>query len=111
MFAITSAIQHLLTLPFVLRCYILDEFGKQIGTSYLPTQSWLGNAKFAVLANGEGADWSTRKYFRMAVATPYQVQISEEYFSIPDGSMCITLSVAYQVDGGTQVFCCDLKWE
>lgn len=109
--SITSAIQHLLTLPFVLRCYILDERGKQIGTSYLPSKPWLANAKFAVLANGEGADWSTRKYFRMATNAPNHVQISEEYFSIPDGSLCVTISVACRVDGELQVFCCDLKWE
>jgi EAL domain-containing protein (putative c-di-GMP-specific phosphodiesterase class I) len=108
---ITSAIQQLLTLPYVLRCYILDECGKQIGSSYLPPKSWLANAKFAVLANGEGADWSTRRYFRMATNAPNEVQISEQYFSIPDGSMCVTLSIACRVEGDMQVFCCDLKWE
>lgn len=108
---VTAAIKHLLTLPYVLRCYILDERGKQVGTSYVPTQSGLSDAKFAVLVNGEGADWSTRKYFRMAINTPNQVQISEEYFSIPDGSMCVTLSAACRVEGEMRVFCCDLRWE
>lgn len=109
--SLRSAIQKLLVLPFVLRCYLLDGGGKQIGTSYLPPHAYLSKKKFEVLADGEGADWSTRKYFRMAINAPHQVQISEEYFSIPDGSMCITLSVACQIDGQLQVFCCDLKWE
>lgn len=109
--SISLAIERLLSLPFVLRCYRLDGGGKQLGTSCLPTQAHLFNKKFEVLANGEGADWSTRKYFRMAINAPYQVQISEEYFSIPDGSMCVTLSVACQVEGQLQVFCCDLKWD
>ena len=109
--SIGSAIQQLLALPFVLRCYLLDGWGKQIGMSYLPAHAYLLVEKFEVLANGEGADWSTRKYFRTAINAPQQVQISEEYFSIPDGSMCITISVACQVEGVLQVFCCDLKWD
>jgi EAL domain-containing protein (putative c-di-GMP-specific phosphodiesterase class I) len=109
--SINAAIQKLLALPFVLRCYMLDGWGKQVGTSSLSKLSCNANPKFEVLANGEGADWSTRKYFRTAINTPYKVQISEEYFSIPDGSMCLTLSVAFQVQDDLQVFCCDLKWE
>jgi len=109
--SIAEAVGKLLALPFVLRCYILDGRGKQIGISHTPAQSRHANLKFEVLANGEGADWSTRKYFRMAVNAPYRVQISEEYFSIPDGSMCLTLSVACMVQGELQVFCCDLNWE
>lgn len=107
----SSAVQALLGLPFVLRCYVLDGWGKQIGTSYLPAGAFPANEKFEVFANGEGADWSTRKYFRTAINAPHQVQISEEYFSIPDGNMCLTLSVACRVEGKLQVFCCDLKWE
>ena len=109
--SITEAVRKLLVLPYVLRCYILDGRGKQIGTSHTSAHLRHANPKFEVLANGEGADWSTRKYFRMAVNAPYRVQISEEYFSIPDCSMCLTLSVACRVQGELQVFCCDLQWE
>ena len=106
-----DAIKQLLTLPYVLRCYTLDENGKQIGTSSLPGDTYQPDARFAVLANGEGADWSTRKYFRTAINGVGVVQISEEYFSIPDGSMCITLSLARQIGNQLQVLCCDLKWQ
>ena len=105
------SIKQLLTLPYVLRCYTLDENGKQIGTSSLPGDTYQPDARFAVLANGEGADWSTRKYFRTAINGVGVVQISEEYFSIPDGSMCITLSLARQIGNQLQVLCCDLKWQ
>jgi EAL domain-containing protein (putative c-di-GMP-specific phosphodiesterase class I) len=111
MAAFDAATSKVLVLPYVLRCYMLDDKGRQIGVSSLPEEfAYLPERKFAVLADGEGADWSTRKYFRTAINTPGEVQISEEYFSIPDGSMCITLSVACEIDVQTQVFCCDLKW-
>jgi len=91
---------------------LLDDKDRQVGTSSVPVVSrYPADEKFAVLANGEGADWSTRKYFRTAINNPGQVQISEEYFSIPDGAMCITLSVACQLGRAVQVFCCDLNWD
>lgn len=107
--ALDAVIAQLLSLSYVIRCYILSEQGKQICTSMLPINTESGDPRFAVLANGEGADWSTRKYFRNALQNIGQVQISEQYFSIPDGKMCVTLSVAGQHGSEIQVLCCDLK--
>lgn len=96
----------------VLRCYLLDETGRQIGINLCPAKQHLHtDPRYAPLANPQEANWSRRPYFRRAIEQPNQVQLTRPYLSITDARMCMTLSVATQIDKKTQVLCCDLDWD
>ncbi|MBF0131747.1 MAG: EAL domain-containing protein [Magnetococcales bacterium] len=90
----------------VKRCFILDEFGHQNG----PNMAVGHRSHFAHIAGGDGADWSRRTYYRRAIVRHGVPQVIGPYFSQPDASMCITLSMALPLDGVVWVFCADLEW-
>ncbi|MCL4315592.1 MAG: EAL domain-containing protein [Gammaproteobacteria bacterium] len=107
--ALETACFKLLKQDKVLRCYLLDESGRQVGANLVPpAQCLLTDPRFAPLANPAGANWSRRPYFRRAIEQPNQVQLTRPYLSITDARMCVTLSIAVQIDKSTQILCCDL---
>ena len=96
----------------MIRCYALDKDGGQLNGSVLSEQAKHGfDQRFAILTDGVGADWSTRHYFRSAMAHPEEIQISNPYLSIADARMCLTFSVAVAVGANTRVVCCDIEWQ
>jgi EAL domain-containing protein (putative c-di-GMP-specific phosphodiesterase class I) len=110
--ALETACFKLLKQDKVLRCYLLDETGRQVGANLIPaTQCLRTDQRFAPLANPAGANWSRRPYFRRAIEQPNQVQLTRPYLSITDTRMCVTLSMAVQIDKSTHVLCCDLDWD
>lgn len=106
-----DACADLLRSPRAERCYLLDREGRQLGHN-LSAPNWPAriDPRFAPLADGNGASWSRRHYFRRAANRPGEVQITRPYLSIAGANICITLSIALPREGQTVVFCCDLDW-
>jgi len=91
----------------VVRCFLLDEQGYQIGKSlYSPKL----DIRFTPLLAGDNANWSHRHYHYRAMQNLGVTQISRPYLSVVGSHMCITVSQAVKVAGKTMVFCCDLDW-
>ncbi len=106
----TEASLRMLTMPNVLRCYLLDNSGHQLGSNItLPSRASQADKRFRPVANGKEAIWSRRPYFQRAVASPGQVQISRPYLSITDARMCVTLSVLIRNAADQEcVYCVDI---
>ena len=72
--ALEVACFKLLVQDKVLRCYLLDESGRQVSTNLSPPTQWLpADPRFAPLATPREANWSRRPYFRRAIEQPNQV--------------------------------------
>jgi hypothetical protein len=91
------------------RAYLLDQDGVQIGTNVESGRlQQAGDRRFDPCADGTGANWFRRPYFRRAIRAPHTVQVSRPYLSIRDAKTCVTLSIAV-VDGvSCRVLCADL---
>ncbi|MBS1191210.1 MAG: diguanylate phosphodiesterase [Rhodocyclaceae bacterium] len=108
---LAAAAAPLLASPRAERCYLLASDGRQIGGNVCAPASQAGsNPRFKPLADGRGAVWSRRHYFRRAVNHPGEVQTTRPYLSIAAGNMCITLSVTLHRENRLVVLCCDLDW-
>jgi len=67
--------------------------------------------RLKALADTKGASWKRRDYFFSASNNPGVVQITKPYFSISDGTLCITLSVQTKIGNEHFIVCCDVLWE
>ncbi|MBF0155955.1 MAG: EAL domain-containing protein [Magnetococcales bacterium] len=96
----------------VMRCFILDGLGHQLGANLGCSASPEGEReKYHIMAGSDGADWSRRQYFRRAMARPGEIQVTGSYLSLPDARMCVTLSQSLRWrDGTVRVVCADLAW-
>ncbi len=104
-----TAARPLVADPRVVRCYVLDADGVQVGSNVItPHAARHSDGRFAPLRETAGCDWSGRHYFRRAVTAPGTVQITRPYLSITGAHMTTTLSLAVQRDGVPYVVCCDL---
>ncbi|MBF0175575.1 MAG: EAL domain-containing protein [Magnetococcales bacterium] len=111
--SIVSGCMRFLGMQGVMRCFILDGYGHQVGEN-LTMESPVGKVveKYHIMAGVHGADWSRRHYFRRAMARPGEVQVTDSYLSLPDACMCVTLSLALpRRDGTVRVVCADLAWD
>lgn len=99
--------------PVVLRWFELDENGIQVGRNINKATLETGMDEFfSPLGDARGADWSRRDYFRRAIRYFGSVQVTGPYFSLPDASTCVTLSIALRRnDGVVRVCCSDLIWQ
>lgn len=104
--------QVLLPLPKTIRLYQLALDGSQC-FSNINSQTIEISTKdrLKALADTQGASWKRRDYFLNATSNPGVVQITEPYFSISDGTLCITLSVQTEVDEDVFIICCDVMWD
>lgn len=94
----------------VIRCYLLDPSGIQIGPTIVsPKAVKRCDPRFAPLHDARSADWFRRHYLRRAVLHPEQLQITRPYMSITGEAVCITLSVMFDSPVGSMVFCCDVE--
>lgn len=89
------------------RAYLLDERGYQIGGNI--EDSCGRDPRYLPLANSSGANWFRRPYFRKAITRPEEVQRTHPYLSITDARMCVTFSIAFEINGEQQVLCCDIE--
>lgn len=114
-FTFEDSVSELLELPFVTRCFLLDDDGHQIGSNVSKKEFERGiNVRYEPLADSRGANWYRRHYFRRAIKNPNQVQITRPYLSISDGRTCVTLSFAIPKENSTdknQVVCVDINWD
>ncbi len=105
------ACYRLINRPRVVRCYVLDTRGIQVGRNLRnQIEHFENDPRFLPLYDTAGVDWSRKHYFRRAVATPGRIQSSRPYLSTTGAHMCVTFSMSLQRDGETEVLCCDLDW-
>lgn len=110
-FAMEQACEPLLKVPGVDRCYLLNQYGIQIGTSVVvPSRRGFADIRYQPLADGAGANWIRRPYLRRALNNPKEVQLTRPYLSIANGELCVTISIAITVLSQIQVLCCDIDW-
>lgn len=104
--------ESLLPLEKTIRLYQLALDGSQcfsnINSSTINIRT---KDRLRALADTQGASWKRRDYFHSATTNPGVVQVTKPYFSISDGTLCITLSVQTHLDGVPFIICCDVLWD
>jgi EAL domain-containing protein (putative c-di-GMP-specific phosphodiesterase class I) len=109
--ALASAVGDLLQRARVVRCYLLDDQGSQIGENLMAAHSAARrDPRHVPLGNAQGANWMHRHYFRRAISQPGRTQVSRPYLSLTDPRMCITLSRLVIRSGEKAVLCCDVEY-
>ena len=104
-----QAATPMLAMPDVIRCFLLDSEGRQIGRNLNNRHNEVNaNQKFAPLADTTGAVWSRRAYFQHAIDQPGVLYMSEPYLSMTDTRSCVTLSMAIEIDEAMHVLCADV---
>ncbi|MEN3030093.1 EAL domain-containing protein [Chromobacterium amazonense] len=103
------AAKPMLSLPDVIRCFLLNSEGRQIGRNLNNRQaSATPDPRYAPLSDTTGAVWSRRSYFQHAVDQPGVLYMSEPYLSMTDPRSCVTMSMAIEIDECMHVLCADL---
>lgn len=90
------------------RCYLLDYIGNQIEKTVLFNKK-KGKGKFTQLQESEKANWYRKPYVIQAIKNHLRICISEPYRSITGDSMCITLSMSFNVKNKQQILCLDIN--
>ncbi len=109
---VEQACRAFLGQPLATRCYVLDSAGQQCRPNVVSDPIHADcSFHFAPLFDAEGANWSRRPYFRQAMASQGEVQISSPYLSVNGDGQCVTLSVSAETGGQRYVLCGDLLWE
>jgi EAL domain-containing protein (putative c-di-GMP-specific phosphodiesterase class I) len=104
--------QVLLPMHNTIRLYQLPLNGVQCSANIdSPTISQRTRGRLKALADTKGANWKRRDYFRNASQNPGVLQVTTPYFSISDGTLCITLSVQTKIGGEPCIICCDVLWD
>jgi EAL domain-containing protein (putative c-di-GMP-specific phosphodiesterase class I) len=104
-----QAATPMLAMPDVIRCFLLDSEGRQIGRNLNSRHNTIASSlKFAPLADTTGAVWSRRAYFQHAIDQPGVLYMSEPYLSMTDTRSCVTLSMAIEIDEAMHVLCADV---
>ncbi|MDP1930068.1 MAG: EAL domain-containing protein [Gammaproteobacteria bacterium] len=102
----------MLPLKDTIRLYQLALDGSQCYSNIDSTTIHISTKdRLRALADTQGASWKRRDYFFNAVRNPFSIQVTKPYFSISDGTLCITLSVLTEIEGGQFIICCDLLWD
>ena len=57
-----------------------------------------------------GTNWQNKPYFRRAMAAPGSIQVTRPYLSVTGPRLCVTLSLACEVEGAMYVLCADLDF-
>jgi len=57
-----------------------------------------------------GTNWQNKPYFRRAMADPGTIQVTRPYLSVTGPKICVTLSLACEVEGAMFVICADLDF-
>jgi len=94
----------------IIRCYLLDPKGLQIGhTVTSKAHAVKSDLRFIPLDDARSADWFRRPYLRRAIMHPGQLQVTRPYLSITGAHMCSTLSMMVDSPSGEVILCCDIK--
>ena len=109
--AFVHAAHSMLGLPDVIRAFLLDQEGRQIGGN-LTRNHQNGHTevnKYSPLLDATGAIWSRRAYFHHAIDQPGVLYMSDPYLSMTDTLPCVTLSMAIEIADELHVLCADLR--
>lgn len=106
-----TAADPFLSLPASALCFVLDEEGRQIGEGLPGCFSRESRTRLHRLQETAGASWVRRPYFRDAMHTLGELQVSRPYLSASTGRFCVTLSIAFETGGRCVVLCGDLDWD
>lgn len=110
--SIKSITKSLMNLKKVIRCFLVDNQGQQLGESYIVDQIKLNpDGQFYQLQLGKGANWYRKHYIRNALRQPNQMYISAPYQSITGDGLCITTSMCFDTDEGQKILCMDILAE
>jgi EAL domain-containing protein (putative c-di-GMP-specific phosphodiesterase class I) len=92
-------------------CYLLDEEGRELGArAASPDAPTHDDVRFLPMERAGDARWARRPYFRRAVESVGEIQVTRPYLSLRGAKLCITVSVAYWTSGRLRVLCGDLDW-
>jgi EAL domain-containing protein (putative c-di-GMP-specific phosphodiesterase class I) len=106
---IIKVIGSLLHLEKVIRCFLVDNQGQQLGESYVVDQGKLDpNGQFYQLQLGQHANWYRKHYVRNALRQPEQLYISAPYQSITGDGLCVTMSMCFNSADGQKILCVDI---
>jgi hypothetical protein len=97
----------LLEQPGCRRIFLLNEDGYQISRTIAPSHTEV-DTRYHPLKKAQGANWARRKYFQRAMESPNRVYISRPYLALPDASIDVTFSMAFNQNNTTCVLCCDV---
>lgn len=107
---VETATAGLCKFPRIMRFYMVNQDGDQQNQNLELHQRGMSmDPRFSPLVDAKGACWFHRSYFRNALANPNRVQISRPYLSVSDAHLCITLSLAIELEGRIAVLCLDLN--
>lgn len=110
----TEACAAFLGLPEADVCYLLRSDGRQCGANVSRRSRPSAKGRrdpFAPLRDSSQARWSRRPYFRRAVSSPGQVQVTRPYMTVQNLRMCVTLSVSFDMAGERMIVCGDIDWQ
>ncbi|MGM9515938.1 sensor domain-containing phosphodiesterase [Roseateles sp. DB2] len=106
-----QACQGFLAIKGAQLCFLLDEHGHDLGMRVHPdVQQDRPDLRFAPLDASGDARWSRRPYFRRAMASVGELQVTRPYLSLHGARMCVTLSLAFWQDARLRVLCADVDW-
>jgi len=92
-------------------CYIIDAKGEQRQENLLAAHQKKPDPRLKPLQKPSDANWIRRPYFRKAIRTPHEIQVTRPYHSVADSMLCVTIAWAYHWHGELIVFCCDINWD
>jgi hypothetical protein len=110
--ALAEATAPFLRLPSSEVCYLLDHDARQIGDNeWAPQCRDAELPAFAPMRETQGAYWARRPYYRRAMESVGEVQVTRPYRTLHGAHQCVTVSVAFGCGDGLRVICGDLGWE
>ncbi len=102
---------NFLALDHAARCFMLDAQGRQGGRNVVLRADRAGHeARFAPVADAQGAIWMRRPYFKAAIEAPDRIHATKPYLSINEALPCVTLSMAVRIGERLCVLCGDIDW-
>lgn len=101
--------QILFQRKYMLRFYVLDNQGYQIGDTHPNPNLKHGDTQYHPLKKMEGANWARRDFFFEALRSPGKTFFSTPYLSLPEETLSITLSSTFKDKNGLmRILCVDV---
>jgi len=109
---LAEATATFLKLPRAEVCYLLDRDARQIGDNeWAPQRREVEPLAFAPMRETRGAHWARRPYYRRAMESVGELQVTRPYRTVHGAHLCVTVSVAYLCGDSLCVVCGDLGWD
>ncbi|HEX6692775.1 MAG TPA: EAL domain-containing protein, partial [Burkholderiales bacterium] len=106
-----AAAVPLLALPCTQRCYLIGPDGTQRGANLESEHNVSArDPRLEPMLPTPGTNWQNKPYFRRAMAAPGTIQVTRPYLSVTGPKVCVTLSLACEVEGALYVICADLDF-